>query len=132
VDWSVTLSLNVVFTMSINSAGVRDHLLCPMLSRAFGFCSMLSYYFLSACPARVWFVLSLLHTHELASFHPGLYQWLRKMSIASLQLNSRKHLLLMSSLSRRRLLLSNVLGLTERIRLTAPMTAKTPPIVVDT
>jgi hypothetical protein len=130
--WSVTLSLSVVFTASINGVGVRDHLLCPTLSRAFGFSSVLSCYFRSARPARVWFILSLLHAHELPSFHLGLHQWLRKMSIGSPQLNSRKHLFLMSRLlSQRRFLLSKVLGLMERIHQTAPVIVKIPPTMAD-
>jgi hypothetical protein len=69
-------SLSAILTASINSAGLRGHLLCPTHSRAFSFCSVLSCYFRSACPSGAWFVLSLLHAHELPSFHPGLHQWL--------------------------------------------------------
>jgi hypothetical protein len=81
-------------------------------------------------PARAWFILSLLHAHELPSFHPGLHRWLQTMSVGSLRLNSRKHLLVMSKLlSRQRLFVRKVLGLMERICLMALVVAKMPPSV---
>jgi hypothetical protein len=125
VDWSVTLSLSAVFTASINSGGVQDHLVCSTLSRVFSFCSVLSCCFRLVCLARVWFILNLLHGHKLPSFRPGLHQGLQTMIIGSLRLKNQKRLLMMSKLlSQHRLFLSKVVGLTEIIRLTALTAAK--------
>jgi hypothetical protein len=69
--------LSAVFTVPINSIGIRAHLLCP---RFLGLLlSARGCYPCRTHLTRAWFVLSLLPAHELPLSHRGLRQWLRKI-----------------------------------------------------
>jgi hypothetical protein len=133
------ISLSAIFTAPINNVGVRFHLLCPMLLRAFAFYFVRSCYFRCACFAHAWFVLNLLPVRELPLSRLSIHRWfgqllpLHLQSIGSPWPNSQIHLLLMIKVSSRwRLLLIKMLGPMRRIYQETQAIAEMPPITLPT